>query len=176
LTNHPVRGVQQAFYSSLTRGAGRAAYTVVVMLALNTGMRYSEIRLSQYKQVDFRAKLLTVGKSKTQSGTGRVIPLNSRILGVLQMWASQFSERELDHYVFPSEKCGANGQEDSFGFTGGATRYQTDPTRPIGDWKEACEKAKERAAAILNGEQLPDPTQHLGPLRDLGTSPSPVRV
>jgi integrase len=54
------------------------------MLALNTGMRYPETRLLQYKQVDFRTKLLTVGKSKTQSGTGRVIPLNLRILGVLQ--------------------------------------------------------------------------------------------
>ena len=27
--------------------------------------------------------------------------------------------------------------------------YGTEPTRPIGDWKEAWEKAKERAAAIF---------------------------
>jgi hypothetical protein len=30
--------------------------------------------------------------------------------------------------------------------------YDTDPTRPIGDWKEAREKAKQRAGAILRGE------------------------
>jgi integrase len=30
--------------------------------------------------------------------------------------------------------------------------YDTDPTRPIGDWKEAWEKAKELAGAILVGE------------------------
>jgi integrase len=42
-----------------------------------------EIRLLQWRQVDFAAKILTVGKSKT-------IPLNSRIVSVLEMWASQF--------------------------------------------------------------------------------------
>jgi integrase len=30
--------------------------------------------------------------------------------------------------------------------------YDTDPNRPIGDWKEAWEKAKERAGAILEGK------------------------
>jgi len=30
-------------------------------------------------------------------------------------------------------------------------RRDTDPTRPIGEWKEAWEKAKDRAGAILNG-------------------------
>ena len=29
--------------------------------------------------------------------------------------------------------------------------YNTDPTRPIGEWKEAWEKAKDRAGAILSG-------------------------
>jgi hypothetical protein len=71
-------------------------------------------------------------------------------LTVLEMWASQFAACEPNHYVFPFEKCGAKGEEDSFGFTGGTIFYQTDPNRPIGDWKEAWEKAKERAAAILS--------------------------
>lgn len=30
--------------------------------------------------------------------------------------------------------------------------YDKDPTRPIGDWKEAWEKAKQRAGAILSGK------------------------
>ncbi|MGO9317433.1 MAG: tyrosine-type recombinase/integrase [Terracidiphilus sp.] len=50
------------------------------MIALNTGMRYSEIRLLKWKQLDFVDHFLTVSKSKTRTGTGRVIPLNSRIL------------------------------------------------------------------------------------------------
>jgi len=140
-----------ALLSACVKSRSRCLYPAV-MVALNTGMRYSEIRLLQWKQVDFTAKLLTVGKSKTQTGTGRVIPLNSRILSVLEMWAAKFPKRQSDHYVFPFEKCGAKGVEETFGFTGGVVIYDMDPTRPIGDWKEAWEKAKERAGAILRGE------------------------
>lgn len=123
-----------------------------VMLALNTGMRYSEIRLLQWKQVDFSNKILTVGKSKTTTGSGRTVPLNARILNVLVMWAGKFPNRQPTHYVFPFEKCGAKGELDSFGFTAGVVYYDTDPTRPIGDWKEAWENAKRRAGVILRGE------------------------
>ena len=97
-------------------------------------------------------KVLTVGKSKTQTGTGRAIPLNAQILSVLDIWAAQFPNRQPNHYVFRFEECGAKGEEDGFGFTAGVIFYGTDPTRPVGDWKEAWEKAKERAAAILKGE------------------------
>lgn len=121
-----------------------------VMLALNTGMRYGEIRLLQWKQVDFKSRMLTVGKSKTQTGTGRAIPLNTLIMVVLEMWAEQFPARQAAHYVFPFEKCGAKGEENSFGFTAGAVVYNTDSARPVGDWKEAWESAKQRAWLALN--------------------------
>jgi integrase len=88
----------------------------------------SEIRLLRWRQVDFVAKILTVGKSKSPTGTGRTIPLNSRILSVLEMWDAQFLGRQPAHFVFPSEKYGAAGQADSFGFTAGPVA--TIPTRP----------------------------------------------
>ena len=142
---------EAALLSACLKSRSRCLYPAV-MVALNTGMRYSEIRLLQWKQVDFAANFLTVGKSKTPNGTGRVIPLNARILSVLEMWAGHFPNRQPSHYVFPFEKYGAKGEEDSFGFTAGVVAYDKDPTRPIGDWKEAWEKAKERAGAILRGE------------------------
>ncbi len=142
---------EAALLLACRKSRSRSLYPAV-MVALNTGMRYSEIRLLQWKQVDFSARLLTVGRSKTQTGTGRVIPLNARILNVLEMWAAHFPNREPIHYVFPFEKYGAKGEEDSFGFTAGVVVYNTDPTRPIGDWKEAWEKAKERAGASLRGK------------------------
>lgn len=124
---------------------------LAVMLALNTGMRYSEIRLLRWRQVNFAARILTVGKSKSPTGAGRVIPLNTRILSVLEMWTAQFPDRQPAHFVFPSERYGAAGERDHFGFTASVVIYDTDPTRPIGDWKEAWEKAKDRAGAILSG-------------------------
>ena len=142
---------EAALLTACLKSRGRCLY-LAVMLALNTGMRYSEIRLLRWRQVDFVAKILTVGKSKSPTGTGRTIPLNSRILSVLEMWDAQFLGRQPAHFVFPSEKYGAAGQADSFGFTAGPVAYDTDPTRPIGDWKAAWEKAKERAGAILSGK------------------------
>lgn len=143
---------EEALLSACLRSRSRSLYPAT-MLALNTGMRYGEIRLLQWKQLNFAGNMLTVGKSKTQTGTGRGIPLNARILSLLEMWASQFPDRQPSHYVFPYEKCGARGEEDAFGFTSGVIFYGTDPTRPIGDWKEAWERARVRAAAILKGDR-----------------------
>lgn len=116
----------------------RSLYPAVTV-ALATGMRYSEIRLLRWKQIDLEKHTLTVGDSKTEAGAGRPIPMNDRAYQVLGMWASHFPNRDPQHYVFPTEKCGAAG--DAFR----PCVYATDPMTPIGDWKEAWEAAKERA-------------------------------
>jgi integrase len=89
--------------------------------------------------VDFVARNITVGKSKSESRTGRVIPLNARAFAVLEFWASLFPNRKPTDYVFPSEGYGA--AEDDFA----PCAYKTDPTKPIGRWKEAWEAARARA-------------------------------
>lgn len=143
---------ESALVAACLQSRCRCLY-VAVMLALNSGMRYSEIRLLRWRQVDFVARILTVGKSKSPTGTGRAIPLNARIRSVLEMWATQFPRCQPAHFVFPHEKYGAEGEENSFGFTAGAVVYDTDPSRPIGNWKEAWEKAKARAGEILGGKR-----------------------
>ncbi len=116
----------------------------IVTVALSTAMRTSEIRLLRWSQVDFARKTITVGKSKTAAGTGRTIPLNDRAFKILSFWAGHFPERKPEHYIFPSERYGGAGEDDSFGFRGSCP-YETDPTKPIGRWKEAWEAAKIRA-------------------------------
>jgi len=111
----------------------------VVGLAINTCLRYSEIRLLRWNQVDLTNRSVTVGKSKTDAGSGRMVPLNGYAAGLLDFWAGRFTERRGDDFVFPSERYGAGGDT----FT--AHAYRTDPTKPIGDWKEAWESAKRRA-------------------------------
>ena len=115
-----------------------------VVLALKTGGRFNTVRTLQWRRVDFAGRCLKWGKDKTPSGTGRIVPLNPRANEILRFWAQQFPDRRPDHYVFPFEKCGGAGKEDAFGFGAGATAYKTDPTKPIGDIKEAWESAKRR--------------------------------
>ena len=119
-----------------------------VTLALNTGMRYSELRLLRWWQIALGARRVEVGVSKTEAGTGRSIPLNDRATAVVRFWATQFPGREPDHFVFPSERYGAAG--DSFE----PCIYGTDPTKPIKSWKEAWETARSKAGVSCRFHDL----------------------
>jgi integrase len=56
-------------------------------------------------------------------------------------------------FGFPAREVWRRGTiKDKFGFTGGSVVYGSDPTRPIGDWKEVWEKAKVRGGEILGRE------------------------
>ena len=66
-----------------------------------------------------------------------------RAVETLRFWSQQFPARQPRHYVFPLEKCRCGGNEETFGFTG-EVLYETDPSQPIGDVKEAWEGAKKR--------------------------------
>jgi integrase len=115
-------------------------------------MRYSELRLLQWRQVDLTRRTVRVGKSKTETGTGRTVPLNDRATAVLKFWAEHFLEKKPDHYVFPAERYGAGG--DTFE----PVVYAIDVTRPITSWKEAWESAKANAKVAI---RFHDPRQHL---------------
>jgi integrase len=81
-----------------------------IRIALLTGMRSGEITSLTWGQVDFERRIVTVGRAKTSSGTGRQIPMNSQLFVVLSGHADWF------HYIFPFGKPTPN-----------------DPTRPITD-------------------------------------------
>jgi len=125
----------------------RSLYPAVT-LALSTAMRYGEIRLLKWNQVDFFGKRVWVGESKTEYGEGRPIPMNDRAFKVMTMWAEAFPARQPEQYVFPSEKCGAAGDDFE------PCVYGTDPTIPIGDWKEAWEAARKRAGVSCRFHDL----------------------
>ena len=119
-----------------------------VLLALNTGMRYSELRLLRWQQVDLTRRTVRVGKSKTEAGTGRTIPLNDRAIKVLEFWADLFPTREPEHFVFPSERYGAGGNKFE------PCVYDIDPSRAINSWKEAWESVKEDTEITIRFHDL----------------------
>ena len=110
-----------------------------VFLALSTGMRLDEVRLLQWKQIDFRQQAVTVGRSKTEAGRRRKIGLNRLAITALQEFANLFPDREPNHYVFPTERCAG------FGPDGQLVYYNRDPTKPIGSWKTAWNAVRRRA-------------------------------
>ena len=100
-------------------------------------MNKKEIRTLTWGRVDFEGRTLTVGKSKNESRTGRVIPLNPSGFEALVKWAGRFPNTEPTHYVFPWRKNG-----------------RVDPTRPTNGWRTAWEKARTRAGLKLRFHDL----------------------
>jgi len=102
------------------------------MLALNAGMRNGEIRNLQWKQIDLKRQFRTVGRSKTEAGEGRTIPLNPALLEALQKHAEwyqlRFGRIDPEWYLFPF------GQANHL-----------DPTRPITTLKTGWINARDRA-------------------------------
>ncbi len=90
-----------------------------LVVDLNCGLRDKELRELRWQQIDLvHKKQITVGKSKTDAGTGRVIPLNDTVMIALEAHAAwyirRFGECRPEWYVFPAGK----GQPN-------------DPTRPV---------------------------------------------
>jgi integrase len=84
--------------------------TAVPLLML-TGMRSGEALGLHWQQVDLFERTIVVGRAKTSSGTGRVIPINDDLASILashRAWfAEEFGEPKPDDYVFPWGKWGS---------------------------------------------------------------------
>ena len=105
---------------------------LATMLAQHAGMRDKEIRTLQWWGFDLVSRIVTVGKSKTDAGTGRKIPMNDDLLAAAVEYAKWCSERfkavEPDWYVFPFGKP-----------------RPTDPTRPQTTLKTAWRNVRDKA-------------------------------
>ena len=102
-------------------------------LDLNTGLRDKELREIRWEQIDLvHRKALTVGKSKSEAGTGRIIPLNETAIAALEAHASwyikRFGECKPEWFVFAFGKP-----------------LPKDPTRPITSFKTAWTKVREKS-------------------------------
>jgi len=101
-------------------------------LALNAGMRDAEIKTLTWGQIDFTKKYLAVGRSKTDAGEGRTIPLNSTLLEVFseygEWYREKFGEPRPEWYVFPFGKPSPS-----------------DPTRPVTTLKTAWNNVRTNA-------------------------------
>ena len=124
------------------KSRSRSLYPAV-LLSLHTGLRNSELRLLRWRQIDLIEGALIVGKSKTEGGEGRGIPLSETVAAALRDWRSQFPDALPSHYAFPSERYGLKGED---GYKDGkAVPYDIKPTVPIGSWKVAWTAARKAA-------------------------------
>ncbi len=77
-----------------------------IRMALLTAMRVGEILSLKWEQVSLSTRVVTVGRAKTPSGTGRQVPMNGDLFELLASHAAWFTEKfgetRPEWYVFPS--------------------------------------------------------------------------
>jgi len=118
---------QERALLAATAEADSACHTAT-LLALNTAMRKDEIRLLRWEQIDLEKRTLTVGHSKTEAGSGRLITLNLPAFETLVRWAGRFPSVKPGDYVFPW-----------------CENRQVDLSRPTKGWRTAWRTALKRA-------------------------------
>lgn len=107
-----------------TEGPTLEAIYLQTMLAQHAGLRDKEIRTLQWNRMNLATRIITLGKSKTDAGTGRTIPINHDLFLAAVEYAKWYTGRfgisQPDWYVFPFGKPVSN-----------------DPTRPQTSLKTA---------------------------------------
>ncbi len=102
------------------------------MLARNAGLRDTEIKTLAWGQVDLKGKSLQVGKSKSDAGEGRVVPLNSDLYDAL-----------VEHHAWYQKRFGGV-HDEWYLFPFGKPR-PSDPTRHVTSLKTAWKNVRKNA-------------------------------
>ncbi|HYK90509.1 MAG TPA: site-specific integrase [Acidobacteriota bacterium] len=103
-----------------------------ISLALNATLRDSEARSLTWDQINFLKGILRVGRSKTPEGTGRTIPINSELRGILEEYRTWYEAN-----VGPAAP-------ELYLFPGGKNR-KWNPLRPISSFKTSWQNVREKA-------------------------------
>jgi integrase len=118
----------------------------LVVISLDTGMRFGETQALRRKDLSLAWKdgamqrgEITVPKSKTAAGTGRLIPLSRRVCACLSMWLERFPEAGPDSFLFPYHKIGLAGNARM------PVLYDVDLDSSMGSWRKAWRIASKTA-------------------------------
>jgi integrase len=100
---------------AIGRSPSPALYPFFI-ISLDAGLRPSETRSLRRRDLALRWDSgiivegeVVVARSKTEGGTGRIVPLTRRARAALSDWFSRFPDAGSDSYVFPAHRIGLAG-------------------------------------------------------------------
>ena len=102
--NEHRRKRRKALMPSLLEYSYGDRMTPMILLALNTGMRKSELFELEWHFINFDLKFVTVTGKTAKSSKTRHIPLNKTALDALKQWRKQAPK--VSNLVFPSDRGG----------------------------------------------------------------------
>jgi integrase len=83
---------KRPLFPDISTGAYGDHLHPVVLLAMNTGLRKSELLALDWTDINMEARMLTVRREHAKSGKQRHVPLNGEALAVLRQWLSQVGD------------------------------------------------------------------------------------
>ncbi|MGH9486978.1 MAG: tyrosine-type recombinase/integrase [Terriglobales bacterium] len=108
------------------------------IVAVDTGLRAAELRAlrcsdlsAQWAGPEMTTAEVRVGKSKTEAGAGRVVPLSARARAVLAGWLVRLPDRRGSDYIFPRHRVGIGGNARR------PVVRVVDAAQPMQEWKNA---------------------------------------
>lgn len=117
------------------------------VLSIDSGLRASEVRSLRRRDLTLTWTSgliaegdLAVPNSKTEFGTGRMVPLSRRACDALSLWLARFPDAGPDAYVFPFHRV-KNGAKGS-----GPVLWDIHLDKPTTEWKSAWQTARTKAA------------------------------
>jgi integrase len=106
---------EERLLNTITQSRSPSLYPFFV-LSLDAGLRPSEtraLRRSNLRLVWRGGAIaegeVVVGRSKTEAGAGRAVPLTRRACGALTLWLSRFADSGPDAYLFPFHRVAIAG-------------------------------------------------------------------
>jgi integrase len=111
------RDEEQRLLDAIAQSRSPALYPFFV-LSLDAGLRPSETRALRYSNLRIQWRdgaiaegEIAVGDSKTDAGSGRMVPLTSRARAALTVWLSRFPDAAPDTFLFPFHRVAIAGNE-----------------------------------------------------------------
>ena len=122
--------------------------------SIDTGLRASEMRNVRRGDVLLTSAAdrfegeIVVRRSKTEAGSGRVVPLTRRAAAAIAAWLEKLSDAGPDAYLFPRHSVG-------FGERGIGTRIaNVNFNRPMNGWKSAWVTARKKSGVQARWHDL----------------------
>jgi integrase len=108
-------GDEAGLLGAIAQSPSAALYPFFI-LSLDAGLRPAETRALRRRDLNLvwrdgviEVGEIIVGRSKTEAGSGRCIPLTQRACGALTLWLSRVGEAGPDAFVFPFHHVGLAG-------------------------------------------------------------------
>jgi integrase len=146
---------EEARLLAAIRKSNSPALLPLFVISIDSGLRASEVRAlrrgdinARWKNDEIEEAEIVVPKSKTEAGTGRVVPLTNRAKEAIAEWLKHAGEAGPDAFLFPHHCVGF-----SLGGKGTSMR-DVDFGKPIGEWKSAWRRALKTAGVKVRWHDL----------------------